>query len=103
MDTDFEPRKPTVDLDGVPFWVCAEFYSGSGRLSRTWIEQAAESPDKPTECGPDCPYWNDDRSPWSHDMSHIAYPFNGMGGEVVAGPFDNKEEAEQAEFELQER
>lgn len=34
----------------IKFWVCSESYRGSGRLSRTWIVEADESPDTPEEC-----------------------------------------------------
>ena len=62
------------------FWLCyAEYHNG--RLRRSWIVEGEDSPDKPDE--------NDER----------AYPFNGMGG-CVAGSYDTKEEAYEADYAL---
>ena len=48
------------------FYLCAEFYRGSGRASRSWIKEMDERPDTRDENG------------------DIAYPFNGMGGQVIS-------------------
>lgn len=93
---DWESRRQTPEPAGKYFWLCGEFYSGSGRLSRTWIVQADESPDTPEKCGPDCNIDPSGRSPWSHEMAHIPYPFNGMGGSVL-GRFGSIEAAQAAE------
>jgi len=62
------------------FWLCSESHLGSGRLSRTWIEEGDESPDTETECPglPDCHCQG-------QPNAHIPYPFNGMGGWVHGG------------------
>jgi hypothetical protein len=93
---DWEARQPEPEPTGQFFWLCGEFYTASGRLSRTWIVQADESPDKPSACGPDCDIDPSGRSPWSHEMAHIPYPFNGMGGYVL-GRFDSLAAAQAAE------
>ena len=61
------------------FYVCGERYnSGTGRLSRTWIM---------------------DHNPLDEDGGDgkAPYPFNGMGGVIVAGPFDTEDAAKDAE------
>ena len=76
------------------FWLCAEFYRGTGRLSRTWIVEANESPDTPEPCeGPDC-YCQ------GNSNAHIPYPFNGMGGRVMSA-HDTWDEADLASLELE--
>lgn len=59
------------------FWACAESYRGSGRPSRLWVQETTgERPDAEDENG------------------NVAYPFNGMGGEVIDGPFPTEYAAE---------
>jgi len=82
------------------YWLCCERYRGSGRISRTWIEEGDVSPDTPEPCTGQYPACENDRAPWSHAQTHIAYPFNGMGGEVVGG-FETREAAEGAEADLE--
>ena len=65
------------------FYLCAEFYRGTGRLSRTWIVEASERPDAPDENG------------------DIAYPYNGMGGAVVS-EHEALDAAREAEAALQD-
>jgi hypothetical protein len=60
------------------YYLCAEYYQGSGRLSRTWIVESGESPDTPDGDGA------------------VAYPFNDMGGRVVAA-YISEVEARSAE------
>ena len=55
----------------IVYWGCAESYPGSGRPSRVWAE--ATDGIRPDEGEP--------------------YPFNGMGGEVITGPFNTPLEA----------
>jgi hypothetical protein len=82
------------------FWVCAERYRGSGRLSRTWVVGPQEErPDEMEECTGQYSVCSDNRAPWAHTMAHTPYPFNGMGGEVVSGHFYSLA-AEQAEAAL---
>jgi len=89
-------RLRSADLNlkpGEVFWLCCE-KSGSGRISRTWVEESDVSPDTPAPCiGQNAACANADRAPWAHEMSHVSYPFNGMGGEVLAGPFASEQEA----------
>ncbi len=94
--SDWQPRQAAPEPTGRFFWLCGEFYPGSGRLSRTWIIRADVSPDTPEGCSLDCRIDPDGRSPWSHEMAHIPYPFNGMGGSVL-GRFGSIEAAQAAE------
>ncbi len=72
-------------MNGQYWWACAESYSGSGRPSRVWA-QATESAD----VRPDDADENGDR----------AYPFNGMGGEVISGPHSSEREAVNAVIDM---
>lgn len=65
------------------FWGCAESYRGSGRPSRIWAIETT---------GPDT------RPDDADENGHVAYPFNGMGGSVVTGPFPTEAEAEEAAY-----
>ena len=65
------------------FYLCAEFYRGTGRLSRSWIEEADERPDTPDDDG------------------YVAYPFNGMGGQVIS-EHGTMQAAREAEDKLQD-
>lgn len=66
------------------FYLCCERYTGSRRASRTWIIEAEERPDTPDE------------------NNEVAYPFNGIGGEVVRG-FGTSFAADMAEDYFWER
>lgn len=70
------------------YWACAENFPGTGRPSRTWVQAAPTGTrpgDKETCPGyPEC---------LCGGKPHIPYPFNGMGGFVVAGPYFRKEDA----------
>ena len=81
------------------FHLCAEYYSGSGRLSRTWIAEGPQATDTPTPCDPTCmAYSRRDTGSCGADGC-IPYPFNGMGG-VVIGTYPTKVEAEQVEAHM---
>lgn len=74
------------------FWLCGEAYRGSGRISRTWIVESEESPDKSDPCPgrPDC---------YCDKSEHVPYPFNGMGG-FVHSSHDTEDAAMDAESSL---
>lgn len=61
------------------FWACGEAYSGSGRPSRTWVEATESVGDRPDT---------------ADEEGDRPYPFNGMGGFVLDGPFHTEAEAE---------
>jgi hypothetical protein len=82
------------------FWICGERYSGSGRISRTWIEEAEKSPAAERPCLPDCMIYEQRGSgACGEGGGCIPYPFNGMGG-FVAGGFNTEEQAQDAEDAL---
>lgn len=92
---------PLCEVVPQNFWVCSEVYQGSGRLSRTWIEQGPTSPDAAQECNPDCMIYHQRGSgSCGSDGGCIPYPFNGMGGRVEGGPFITRDDAEAFESNL---
>jgi len=82
------------------FWVCGETYSGSGRMSRTWIEESGSRPDAEQSCDPSCMIYKQ-RGSGSCGGSGgcIPYPYNEMGGHVYGG-YATEIEAKAAEAQL---
>ena len=82
------------------WWTCAETYRGTGRTSMLFIRQVkdGERPDDPHPCNEEgkCELMGRKGKSCCDDNNHISYPFNDMGGIVLAGPFDTAEEAEAA-------
>ena len=83
---DEAPRPVEPEPTGGCWWACAESYPASGRPSRLWAQWTG---------GPDIRP-DDDVDDADHAGAGPAYPFNGMGGSVVAGPFATRQEAEAA-------
>lgn len=83
----------------VKFWTCVERYQGTGNISRYFVA-AAENGSRPDAMIP-C---NEDhrcelpgrKNQQCFGIEHIPYPFNGMGGHVIAGPFFTMKAAEAA-------
>ena len=57
------------------FWLCGDFFPGTGRLSRPWVESRDD------DLRPDSDATN------AREFDGTPYPFN-MNARVIAGPFD---------------
>lgn len=79
------------------WWGCAESFSGTGRPARVWAE-ATEAAD----IRPDGVRVVDGQPDMltAPAIEDAPYPFNGMGGQVLTGPFATANEAEQAVMEM---
>jgi hypothetical protein len=95
--TNARDRDKVMEEDKM-YWTCVETYSGSGRVSRMWVEENANRPDAWIPCNDnnECELMGRKGSACGDDNQHVPYPFNGMGGQVIAGPFPTMKEAEDA-------
>lgn len=78
------------------FYVCASFHNhGLGRVDRMFVVEAEQRPDAPRPCNPqgNCEIMGREGRTCANDNLHVPYPYNGMGTQVISGPYASEEEA----------